>query len=73
MAKRKGTIYKKWSQEEEEVLKKYYGKIPNTELSRVLGRSPIAIMHKARSLGLSFPEGSVDYDLLKKLVEIYEG
>mgnify|MGYP000229835438 CR=1 FL=1 len=70
---RRGRLIKKWSKREIEVLKKYYGKIPTRDLARILGRSIDAVSHKAGALGLRFPEGSVDEELLKKLLEVREG
>ena len=70
----KRKIYRKWSEEEIKILKEHYGKMPVIELSRVLNRSIFAVMHKARTLGLRFPKGNeINYELLKKLVEVYEG
>jgi len=67
-------LTRRWSEEEVKILKKHYGKMPTRELARVLGRSMNAVNQKARTLNLAFPRGSmIDYELLKKLEEIYEG
>jgi len=70
---RSGRLIRKWSEREIEVLKEYYGKIPTRDLARVLRRSVDAIQCKASALGLRFPEGSVDEELLKKILEVREG
>jgi len=71
MRKKRMTRY--WSKEEEDVLREWYGRIPTPELAKALNRSAHSVQQKARMLGLRFPEGQVDYQLLKKLTEIYEG
>ena len=42
----------RWSEEEIEFLRKYYGKIPAWKIGLILGRSRSSVRHKARSLGL---------------------
>ena len=68
-----GRLIKKWSKREIEVLKKYYGRIPTKDLAKIFGRTIDAVQHKASALGLRFPEGSVDEELLRKLLEVREG
>jgi len=62
----------KWSKEEEEIIKKLYGKVPVSEIIKVLkSRTQDAITHKAAKLGLKKKVGGeIDYEYLKKLVTI---
>ncbi|RLI87770.1 MAG: hypothetical protein DRP01_01175 [Archaeoglobales archaeon] len=64
---------RRWSEREIEVLKEYYGRIPTRDLARILSRTVDAVKQKANTLGLRFPEGSVDEELLKKILEVREG
>ncbi len=41
-----------WSDESNEVLRKFYGKIKTTELGVILGRNEHQIRHQANKLGL---------------------
>jgi len=71
---RRRVVRRPWSEEEIKVLKEHYGRIPTIELAKALNRSIHAIQSKARALDLKFPKGNeIDYELLKKLVEVYEG
>lgn len=46
---------KRWTKAEMDVMRRHYGRIPNSELSSMLGRSVTSIEHKASSVGLSIP------------------
>jgi len=59
-----------WSDEEIEVLRKYYGKIPTNDLARVLNRTPEAVRAQASRLGIRFPEQSPDYETLKEILNM---
>lgn len=43
-----------WNQDEEEIIKKYYGKMNNKILSKYFGVSSNALAKKAVSMGLDF-------------------
>jgi hypothetical protein len=61
-----------WTEEEETILRKLVGKhvLPET-ISQAMGRTENAIRSKISSLGLETPTpvASVDYDLIKRLLE----
>jgi len=64
--------YKKWTKEEIEILKAYYGLYPAKIIAKILGRSAIAIYVKAHKLKLKsdYPKGKIP-KLLKELIEKY--
>ena len=51
-----------WTKEEDDVVRAYYGKVPNTAISRYLkkkyppGRSPYTIKRRANVLGITTKE-----------------
>ena len=55
------------------MLKEYYGRIPTRDLARIFNRTVDAVKQQASRLGLRFPEGSVDEELLRKILEVKEG
>ena len=61
-----------WTDEEVEILKKYYPKLGSElsieELSEVLGRSVSSIRDKAQNIGLKvIYEENINYELLEQL------
>ena len=66
-----------WTEEETNIIKKYFPLIPTKlsieELVQILNRSAASIHQKAYSLGLKMQSvDMIDRDLLKKLVERVE-
>ena len=45
--------HKVWTNEEDEILKKYYGKISTIKLSSILNKSVDQIYHRSSRLGLN--------------------
>jgi len=70
---RRRNLKRRWSEREIEVLKEYYGRIPTRDLARIFNRTVDAVKQQASRLGLRFPEGSVDEELLRKILEVREG
>jgi len=65
---------KLWTKEEEDILRKLYGKVPIEEIMKVLkDRTYHAIMKKASYLGLKFHfKSNIDYEYLNKLMKLIE-
>jgi predicted AAA+ superfamily ATPase len=59
-----------WSDEEIEILRKYYGQIPTNDLARVLNRTPEAVRAQASRFGIRFPEQRPDYEALKQILNM---
>jgi len=60
---------RRWSKEEEELLKELYGSYPVTTIAKVLGRTPKSVMRKAERMGLrSFKKDWNLEDLITLLV-----
>ncbi len=68
-----------WTEEEEKVLKRLWTnpKVSMEDIVRVLNRTEDSIWNKARRLGLkargSYRKSDIDYEYLKKLLEVVEG
>jgi len=71
---KKSKAYKKWCEEEIEVLKSLYGKIPAHEIAKILNRPLWGVYYKANKLNLrSKIRGSNIPQLLKPFIhKIYE-
>jgi len=62
----------KWTKEEDEILKKLFGKVPDEEILKVLRRrTRFAIIRRAKTLGLNRPI-EIDMEYFKKLCELIE-
>jgi hypothetical protein len=59
-----GESFRPWTQEEEEVLEAYYGRVPTRMLKEKLDRSIKAINEKARRMGI---QAGRDFDGYKRL------
>lgn len=44
---------KYWTEEEESIIKRYYGRVPGLEIAKYLGRSRHAVEMKAYSMGIT--------------------
>jgi len=67
-------MQRKWTEEEIEILEKYYPLVPMKcsieELAEIMNRSPNSVRSKAQGLGLRTQQvDMIDRDLLKTLVE----
>jgi len=62
----------RWTKEEDEVLKKLFGKVPDEEILKVLKRrTKEGMTRRAKTLGLSRPL-EIDMEYFKKLCELIE-
>ena len=44
---------RKWTKEEELILRLYYDLLPSAEIAKILGRTEWSVRHKARALGIA--------------------
>ena len=44
---------RKWTKEEELILRLYYDLLPSAEIAKILGRTEWSVRHKARKLGIA--------------------
>jgi len=61
---------RKWTKEEELILRLYYDLLPASEVAKILGRTEWSVRHKARELGIAKKQRGKFPKYLMKLVTL---